>query len=306
MTCWTTSGVVAAALLAAPLAAQTPAPAKATDSSSVLVFDHLFETGVLEHIPVFLQKGVRYRAVLDHPGVQLQLYTSPGVEPPFLTLVAQDVDAETRLVYEIYPHRDGDVEFRVIGGEAGAATRVQVWHDVAPAVPKPVVVAGPVPLELGAEIHSGVRFGESGPYGNQAGAIASVCIATRNSPRIFERFGGAAICIEHEDDAAVDNISEFFIEPRFRIHGDPAQSGRRVEIDFFLRVGARWSTLTEWVGPDNAPYIARVRKARVFGAIGLSADWKVSRGARGAGWWLLSRFLPAGPALTLGVGRYFQ
>ncbi|MGH7533464.1 MAG: hypothetical protein ACREL4_09260 [Gemmatimonadales bacterium] len=122
--------LLASVLVSGPLAAQSPtAPAPDTGGRDVLVLDHLFQTGLDDRPKVFLQKDAVYRAEFDYPGVQLELYTAPGSQPPYALVVDRELDPSNRITYEIYPTADEDVEFRVIDGPAGGATHLKLFRD---------------------------------------------------------------------------------------------------------------------------------------------------------------------------------
>lgn len=312
--------VVGLMLAAVSASAQSPAappgPARPdTGRNDVLILDHLFESGSLEHVPVFLQKGAVYRAEFDHPGVQLELYTQPGDQPPYSLVTDRDLDPENRITYEVYPSQDETVELRVVGGEPGAATHLRLYRDRR-ATTHREAIAHSTGWALGLEVQGGIHSSYAGDTTlGTGGSVLEACLSFRAGPGVAAGTSGCAFGVEFQRGVSQFTLTYFFIEPRFRLFGPMPTVGRpSTEVGLLLR-GAT-GNFAQTTGPGVAPPDPKVIGAGVY----LARD--IESNEKGTGWSVLGSVTESVAfgiggngvtgrrnanftSITLGIGRYF-
>ncbi|MFI5235428.1 MAG: hypothetical protein ACHQXA_06940 [Gemmatimonadales bacterium] len=304
-------------LLAAPLAAQTPAPAptKGADSTDVVVFDHLFQTGLLEHEKVFLEKGAVYRAELNYPDVQLQVYTDPGMKPPYIIATGHDLDASKRITYEVYPDQDGEVEFRVIGGEPGGATRLVLIRDYRLSRRRKAIADAPG-WAIGIELQAGLHSSYAGDTAiGTGGTSIEACLSFRAGPGLAAGTSGCAFGIEWQSNVSSYRLNYFYIEPRFRLFGRREAAGKTSTEGGLLFRGA-FGSFQQRNGPGTPPHDP------TFLGIGAYIGRDIVADQKGDGWAVQGSVMEGFAigiggdqiqgrknahftAFKLGVGRYF-
>ena len=305
------------ALTAAPVAAQsTPTPANSNaGSTDVLVLDHLFESGLLEHVPVFLQKDAVYRAEIDHPGVELQWYTQPGDKPPYAIVTDRELDPENRITYEVYPSQDETVELRVVGGAPGEATHLRLYRDIRASKHREAIIHSPG-WAIGLEVEAGLHTSYAGDTTLGTGGTAiDACLSFRSGPGFADGTSGCAFGVEFQGGVSQFRLTYFFVEPRFRLFGQSPVTGHpSTEAGLLLR-GALGS-FAQTTGPGIAPSDPKVIGAGIYVARDIDSDEK------GDGWGMMASlsesvaFSIGGSAvagrrnasfatLKVGVGRYF-
>jgi hypothetical protein len=303
---------------ALPLAAQSPAPhpeSADTGKVDVLVLDHTFQSGVLERVPVFLQKDAVYRAQLDQPGVQIEVYTNPGDKPPYIISTNANLDPEHEITYEIYPFQDGSIELRVVGGPTGGATRLQLFRDVNGTRRRVALRKSHGPA-LGIEFETGAHSRYTG-YSTvgDAGASIGACLSWHEGPGFVDRTSGCAFGVQYEDGVSSSRLLYFFIEPRVRLFGPMPQGGSgSTQAGVLLRWA--FGSFSQRMGATGAPPDPNLLGLGVYVARYFPHD------DNGDGWaaqvGLTSDFIyaiehtPAGDphpmkavTLMLGVDRYF-
>jgi hypothetical protein len=312
------SFLLALMLVAAPVAAQTvpPAPARPdTGRTDVLILDHLFESGLLEHVPVFLQKGAVYRAEIDHPGVELEWYTQPGDKPPYSIATDRNLDPENRITYEVYPSQDETVELRVVGGEPGEATHLRLYRDAGASTRREAIAHAPG-WAVGLQVQAGLHTSYAGDTTlGTGGRVLEACLSFRAGPGVADGTSGCAFGVEFQSGVSQFTLTYFFIEPHFRVFGPTPVAGRpSTEVGLLLR-GALGS-FAQTTGAGVAPPDPKVIGAGVYLARDIESDEK------GSGWSVLGSvtesvaFGIGGNGVTgrrnasftsikVGVGRYF-
>lgn len=304
-------------LTAAPVAAQAApaAPASDTGRTDVLVLDHLFESGLLEHVPVFLQKDAVYRAEFDHPGVQLEWYTQPGDQPPYSIEVGQNLDPENRVTYEVYPSKDETVELRVVGGQPGEATHLKLYRDIRATKHRVAMVHAPG-WAIGLEFQAGLHTSYAGDTAfGTGGTTLEACLSFRAGPGIASGTSGCAFGVEFQNGVSQFRLTYFYIEPRFRLFGaEPVAGHPSTEGGLLIRgaLGSYAQTTGAGIAPPDpkvlgfGAYIARDIESDEKGngwAIQGSVTYSVAMGAGGDG--VLGRRNATFTSVKVGVGRYF-
>lgn len=267
------------ALAATPLAAQTPPPPVAPDTgrTDVLVLDHLFQTGLDDRPKVFLQKDAVYRAEFDYPGVQLELYTAPGSQPPYALVVDRELDPENRITYEIYPSADEDVEFRVIDGPSGGATHLKLFRDARATRHRSAVIHSPG-WAIGLEVQAGLHTGYAGDTTlGTGGSSVEACLSFRAGPALNNDVSGCAFGIEFESNVSQFRLTYFFIEPRFRLFGARPVTGKAATEGGMLIRGALGS-YAQTTGAATAP-----PDPKLLG-VGMYVSRDVDKDEKGNGW----------------------